>query len=552
MSSHPYHNAMDISDPSRGEEETWTKGEQQPRRFNDVLFGILFYCHLIGMSVCAGMYAPAMFSEVANNIVNNSNNNGGGGERDLLDRSNFNHELITSRLMSWMVGATKHVVGSYSSTAALLLSHRVLQDEEGNENNNDADADESGLTDFDDLLFLLSIAAIFTLIVSTVALAVMIRYARGMVIFSLAFNIIASLVFTIGGFFVSPFAAIMGMILVVFNAYFAYVVWGRIPFAACNLATATTAVKSNLGLSFVAYSSLVFMFFWSAFWLVATVPTIYITSGCDAQVGACQNEANGLVVFLFLMSYYWTYQVIQNVVHVTVAGVVGTWWFVPIEASSFCSRSIGDSYVRSLTYSFGSICLGSLLVAVVEALVSTVRNLRESGDGGVFLCMAECLLALLRDIIEYFNKWAFTYVGVYGYSFIEAGKNVTTLFKSRGWTTIITDTLAQSVLTLVSVGVGLVTGIICLFVAYSRGMIFGNEIGASSAAFFIGFTTGLVLTTTLLSLVSSAVNTVIVCYADAPSEFRLNHSKLSQDMREGWAAAWPEDFSYPSPYRSVK
>ena len=541
-SSQPYHNSgMEISDPSRPslDGETWTKGEQQPRKFNDVAFGILFYLHLIGMAACAGVYAPQMFSEMANIAAG-----GGGGERGLLDSSASNNkELVTSRLMSWAVGATQHIFSS-SSTALLSSNRRVLEEE------NNADNNESGINDFDDLLLLLSISAIVAGIISTLALGVMIRHARKMIIFALVFNIFAALVFTIGAFFVSPFAAIMGVLLLAFNAYFAYVVWGRIPFAACNLATATTAVKANLGLSFVGYSSLVSMFCWSAFWLVSAVPTIYITSGCDAEAGACENEANGLVVFLLLVSYYWTYQVIQNTVHVTVAGVVGTWWYVPTEASSFCSRSIGESYFRSLTYSFGSICLGSLIVAIVESLVTMVRNMRESGDGGgVFLCIAECLLALLRDIIEYFNRWAFTYVGVYGYSFIEAGKNVTTLFKSRGWTTIITDSLAQSVLTLVSVGVGLITAIICLIISYSRGMVFGDELGASSAAFFIGFTTGLVLTTTLLSLVSAAVNTVIVCYADAPSEFRVNHPKLSDDMQEGWATAWPEQFRYPSSFR---
>ena len=97
--------------------------------------------------------------------------------------------------------------------------------------------------------------------------------------------------------------------------------WGRIPFAACNLVTATTAVKTNMGLAFFAYSSLFIMIGWSAWWLVSFVSTVYITSGCDGQ-GNCENEPPGLVVFALLLSYHWTFQVIKNVVHVTVAGTV--------------------------------------------------------------------------------------------------------------------------------------------------------------------------------------------------------------------------------------
>lgn len=147
-------------------------------------------------------------------------------------------------------------------------------------------------------------------------------------------------------------------------------------------------------------------------------------------------------------------------------------------------------------------------------------------------------------VLQYFNMWAFVFVGLYGFPFIQSGKSVMELFKSRGWTTIITDQLAEGALGLVSVAVGLLTGLVALGIAAGRGMVFGDELGASAAAFFIGFITGSVLTSTLLTLVSSAVSTVIVCYAEAPGEFERNHPKLSQDMRSAWRQAWPEEFQY--------
>ena len=39
---------------------------------------------------------------------------------------------------------------------------------------------------------------------------------------------------------------------------------------------------------------------------------------------------------------------------------------------------------------------------------------------------------------------AFVYVGSYGYSYLEAGKNFITLFKNRGWEAIITDDLISN------------------------------------------------------------------------------------------------------------
>ena len=63
-------------------------------------------------------------------------------------------------------------------------------------------------------------------------------------------------------------------------------------------------------------------------WLVSFGSTVYITSGCNAQ-GQCETEPNNILVFAMLLSYYWTAQVINNVLHVTVAGTVSLFVLVP-------------------------------------------------------------------------------------------------------------------------------------------------------------------------------------------------------------------------------
>lgn len=59
-----------------------------------------------------------------------------------------------------------------------------------------------------------------------------------------------------------------------------------------------------------------------------------------------------------------------------------------------------------------------------------------------------------------------------------------------------------------------------------------------------GFVIGALFASTVLGVISSAVNTVIVCYAEAPNEFQQNHPQLSEDMRLAWRQAWPQDFTY--------
>jgi hypothetical protein len=139
------------------------------------------------------------------------------------------------------------------------------------------------------------------------------------------------------------------------------------------------------------------------------------------------------------------------------------------------------------------------------------------------------------------NSSRAVYVGLYGFSFMEAGTGVMDLFRARGWTSIITDYMVDTVLFMVSLGVGVMTGILAVMVGAFMQLSDGANLGMS---FLIGFIVGYGMCATLFSVVSSAVNTVIVCYAEAPNEFQANHPMLSERMRLTWKQAWGDEFQY--------
>lgn len=107
--------------------------------------------------------------------------------------------------------------------------------------------------------------------------------------------------------------AVVGGLLSVLAIYYAVCVWSKIPFAAANLVTAVTAVRANIGLALYAYISLILLFGWSIWWTISLISTIMVLGDCDGS-GECGNEVSGVVIFLFFISYYWTIQVITNVV----------------------------------------------------------------------------------------------------------------------------------------------------------------------------------------------------------------------------------------------
>jgi hypothetical protein len=44
----------------------------------------------------------------------------------------------------------------------------------------------------------------------------------------------------------------------------------------------------------------------------------------------------------------------------------------------------------------------------------------------------------------------------------------------------------------------------------------------------------------VMTVVSAAVNTVIVCFAESPEMFEHNNPELSKEMILHWDSAWPE------------
>lgn len=88
-----------------------------------------------------------------------------------------------------------------------------------------------------------------------------------------------------------------------------------------------------------------------------------------------------------------------------IAGVVGAWWFEhEDEPVGCCDANVCNSFIRTVTTSFGSVCFGSLLVAILQALKSLADSAQQNGDAAILACIAECILGCLASMLEYFNK----------------------------------------------------------------------------------------------------------------------------------------------------
>ena len=157
-----------------------------------------------------------------------------------------------------------------------------------------------------------------------------------------------------------------------------------------------TAVKSNLGVILYAYLITLLAAGWAICWSVAFVGVFDKTYDCDEN-NNCSDPNYGFLFLLFL-AFFFGQQVLQAVVHVITAGTVGHWWFEPNECGC-CSQAVNGSFIRATTTSFGSICFGSLIVAILRSLEALANAARANDDGGFMACIAECILSCLRQIV---------------------------------------------------------------------------------------------------------------------------------------------------------
>lgn len=379
------------------------------------------------------------------------------------------------------------------------------------------------------------IISVLSLFLAGIALLIVMKFPETMIKVSLVFSVIFAGIWMVMAFASgSIVGGVIGAVFFAISICYARAVWSRIPFAAVNMTTAIAAIRANFGVTIFAYLFPILGIFWVIIWVIAFAGVSESVYSTDPD----NSGANYGYLFLLFVSMFFTQQVLESCVHVTISGVVGTWWVAP-EDNGFCSGAVCNSFIRTMTTSFGSICFGSLLVAIIRALEALARQARENGDAGILACIAECILSCLAGLVEYFNKWAFVYVGIYGYSYMEAGKNVMQLFKNRGWEAIIADDLVGNVVILTSLVTGGFMGGIAVALETSTDWFQNVPADAQIFAFLIGFILGTAITAILLSTISSGVNAVIVMFADAPAELERNYPDISSNMRAKWMEVYP-------------
>lgn len=173
-----------------------------------------------------------------------------------------------------------------------------------------------------------------------------------------------------------------------------------------------------------------------------------------------------------------------------------------------------------MTTSFGSVCFGSLLVAILQAIRAMLRS---QGRGGG---CAACLLMCIERIMRYFNKYAFAQVAIYGTSYWQSAKATWDLFMNNGLKALINDDLSGLALTCGAVLGMVVSGVAGFFVAQA----FYDNLGLSIYVAILGAILGYYVVVIILLVVASGVVAIFVCFAEDPAACATNRPQAFQKL----------------------
>jgi len=259
-------------------------------------------------------------------------------------------------------------------------------------------------------------------------------------------------------------------------------------------------------------------------------------TNCDVSQqdsnGNCPNNISSGVVFLFTLSFYWTSQVIANIVFVTASGVVATWYF--LFPNQTPSTTVSGALKRSCWNSLGSICFGSFIIALIQTIRAMIQMSKNSNNNFLRAC-ADCILGCIENLVNYFNTYAFARVAIYGSTYCEAAKETWELFKNKGCTMIINDDLINGVL-----------GLACLFAAAFAAvitMVFAKVIYDLSEWYYwslLAACIGFGLTLCAMIVVRSGVVTIFVCFADDPAVLAETKPRENEELTTAWRKRYGE------------
>ncbi|ORX36900.1 plasma-membrane choline transporter-domain-containing protein [Kockovaella imperatae] len=430
----------------------------------------------------------------------------------------------------------------FCAVSALAISTFINQNGLGGGFGQDTGG-QSATLDYHTVYLLLIVSAI-ALVIAAVYLMIVRAFTSIIIPLTMILTVILNIGICIYYFIIKYYSgAIIFVVIALLSAFFYWTMRRRIPLARLLLQTTMDITKHHPVVYLIVLLGLILQTAWSI-WYAFTCVAIYVrwTPGSPScGTNSCSSGKVAGLIFFATFVYYWTSQVIANVILCTLSGgIFGGWYYYGprAENSGLPKRASLKAFVRASTLSLGSIAFGSLIVTILELLRLIIQAFSQyeagQGDmvGAIIGCCAACCVGCIQSLVEYFNKYAYIEISLYGKAYIPAAKDTWRLLKDRGIDALVNDSLVGTTL----MWGAYINGFLCavfgyIYLRYTNPAY--NDQGQYSAPIILySFLIGLNIGFTLSSAIESGVSTIFVGLGEDPMVLQQRSPGLFELIRQ--------------------
>jgi hypothetical protein len=244
------------------------------------------------------------------------------------------------------------------------------------------------------------------------------RFTRSLIILSFW---VSAFMFLLTGVYYLVMGLYFAGALGVFFALIYMLAWfgwkSRIPFST-ELLVAVIRIMKMYPMMFVfVVVAVVLQAAYTLWWSVTLYAVDYRWGWQRCQVGGgsstagCQSTAGyGWIIAFMALSFYWTTQLMKDVLHIAIAGTFATHYFFYGTAQGVPRYNAALALRRACTTSFGSACFGSLVLTLVQLVRIAIQELARQQDGilAFVACCAACLMGWVEGLVRWFNRYAYS------------------------------------------------------------------------------------------------------------------------------------------------
>jgi len=308
--------------------------------------------------------------------------------------------------------------------------------------------------------------------------------------------------------------AVMALVGLMLGACMVFCYKSMVPFTVMVLEMVVHVTKMHAGMMLVSIFGSVLSCVWVLAVCFAAIASFVQLRGSGTSTDNEDMEEQAFL-FIFVLICTWGSYVCVNICHVACSGVFGKWYYGMDQTGA----PVGSSLKMALTKSFGSICLGSLLVAIVRAMEAVARSIknRAQQEGNVVLCIVaailECVVRCIGDMLEWFNSFAYVQCALRGLCFCDAARATYALCTYANVRGIVATCMVGWV-----AGLG---SLFCALLGTCATLPFHNPV-----ATVLGFITAVVVGGGALQVIDSGATTIMVCWAENDGMLRQNRPEL--------------------------